>query len=317
MSVIEVSIVNSNSDDDFHSNVMTSTSTTPTDCSVCGFSAPDLRKLKSHLLLKHPKLNLCLFCVEKKGWSDTFASQASYKSHYESAHSGATAKRDEMRREELRRKRKWRQKRAEARKRGDAKLPKRPRPINVCFLCPDKAKPEFEDPADFDRHQISVHNFDYCKLCRLIGPAPTVRYHIVDEEVDLLCPICAGCSPVFKASGALRAHLKRNHNLAGGRMICHDCPSGKRVIYGDLNEYKQHLLADHLTKGDKLRSMKRRTLTEDEKREMRGEEIDESRLCDNDDEENPTEEISALAPVKGIIHGNPVIMNPDKPNSRL
>ncbi len=47
-------------------------------CIVCGHHAPDVRKLKTHLLLKHPNIHLCLFCVEKKGWSDDFASQAQY-----------------------------------------------------------------------------------------------------------------------------------------------------------------------------------------------------------------------------------------------
>ena len=46
-------------------------------CSICAFVAPNLRKLKTHLLLKHPELHLCLFCVGAKGWSDSFASQVS------------------------------------------------------------------------------------------------------------------------------------------------------------------------------------------------------------------------------------------------
>ncbi len=44
----------------------------------CGHRSSSLRSLKTHLLLKHPSLNVCLFCVEKKGWSDEFASQAQY-----------------------------------------------------------------------------------------------------------------------------------------------------------------------------------------------------------------------------------------------
>jgi hypothetical protein len=51
-----------------------STSAPATSCPICTFEAISMKKLKTHLLLKHPKLNLCLFCVEKKGWSDTFAS---------------------------------------------------------------------------------------------------------------------------------------------------------------------------------------------------------------------------------------------------
>ena len=33
-------------------------------------------------------MNLCLFCVEKKGWSDTFATQSSYNQHYKENHEG-------------------------------------------------------------------------------------------------------------------------------------------------------------------------------------------------------------------------------------
>ena len=48
-------------------------------CPVCGSSDhQSVRHLKTHLLLKHPNVDLCLFCVEKKGWSDTFASQSQY-----------------------------------------------------------------------------------------------------------------------------------------------------------------------------------------------------------------------------------------------
>ena len=51
-------------------------------CLLCAYSAPTAQKLKSHLLLKHPKSNFCLFCVGKKGWSDDFASPSQYDEHY-------------------------------------------------------------------------------------------------------------------------------------------------------------------------------------------------------------------------------------------
>ena len=35
-------------------------------CFICDEQPTDLRKLKTHLLLKHSKMNLCLFCVENK-----------------------------------------------------------------------------------------------------------------------------------------------------------------------------------------------------------------------------------------------------------
>ena len=51
-------------------------------CPVCSHDEVNIKKLKTHILLKHPKVNLCLFCIEKKGWSDTFATQSSYNQHY-------------------------------------------------------------------------------------------------------------------------------------------------------------------------------------------------------------------------------------------
>ena len=50
-------------------------------CFLCGENASDIKKLKFHLLLKHSKCNLCLFCIEKKGWSSEFPRNAfkSYK----------------------------------------------------------------------------------------------------------------------------------------------------------------------------------------------------------------------------------------------
>ena len=39
---------------------------------------------------------------------------------------------------------------------------------------------DFPSGVEFERHLISAHFFDYCKLCDLIGPSATVRYHIGD-----------------------------------------------------------------------------------------------------------------------------------------
>ena len=41
-------------------------------CFLCGETASDIKKLKFHLLLKHSNSNICLFCIEKKGWSSEF-----------------------------------------------------------------------------------------------------------------------------------------------------------------------------------------------------------------------------------------------------
>ena len=45
-------------------------------CFLCGENASDLKKLKFHLLLKHSNSNICLFCIEKKGWSSEFPRNA-------------------------------------------------------------------------------------------------------------------------------------------------------------------------------------------------------------------------------------------------
>ena len=45
-------------------------------CFLCGENASDIKKLKCHLLLKHSKSNICLFCIEKKGWSSEFPRNA-------------------------------------------------------------------------------------------------------------------------------------------------------------------------------------------------------------------------------------------------
>ena len=76
-------------------------------CTVCDFEADTVKKLKTHLLLKHPKMNLCLFCIDKKGWSDNFASPAQYQEHYNSLHKGTIGKHQERRREEEVRNDKW------------------------------------------------------------------------------------------------------------------------------------------------------------------------------------------------------------------
>ena len=60
----------------------TSSSKVEPKCLLCSFEAPTIQKLKTHLLLKHPKSNFCLFCVGKKGWSDDFASSSQYDEHY-------------------------------------------------------------------------------------------------------------------------------------------------------------------------------------------------------------------------------------------
>ena len=51
-------------------------------CFLCGETASDIKKLKFHLLLKHSNSNICLFCIEKKGWSSEFPRNAFNSFHF-------------------------------------------------------------------------------------------------------------------------------------------------------------------------------------------------------------------------------------------
>ena len=136
-------------------------------CFVCDDKLSDVKKLKTHLLLKHPKMNLCLFCVENKviylvfnvisykiigyyeiynvntylklrkllfyfcqGWSDNFASQSSYNEHYWAKHKGVIenkANKQQELRNERKKERQKWRKEKEAAKELGLPLPKKPR----------------------------------------------------------------------------------------------------------------------------------------------------------------------------------------------
>ncbi len=147
----------------------------PSPCSICSFSAPSLRKLKTHLLLKHRDQHLCLFCVGRKGWSDAFASQAQYNEHYAAAHGGLIEARENKRREEADRRREerqeWKRRAGEARSNGQP-IPKRPVRKETCKFCIGSGGEEdggngqaavFAHPIDFERHLMSAHGHDYCR----------------------------------------------------------------------------------------------------------------------------------------------------------
>ena len=57
-------------------------------CFVCGWALepPEVKQLKRHLLRVHGCQHFCLFCVEKKSWSDEFVSQAAYHAHFQARH---------------------------------------------------------------------------------------------------------------------------------------------------------------------------------------------------------------------------------------
>jgi len=57
-------------------------------CQVCGDMPGNLKKLKTHLLLKHSKLHLCMFCIEMFGSSKEFDNSSKYNEHYSSHHKG-------------------------------------------------------------------------------------------------------------------------------------------------------------------------------------------------------------------------------------
>ena len=188
---------------------------------------------------------MCLFCVEKKGWSDNFASQGQYNQHYREYHEGTIAGRP------LNSGKKRTNEDGEKIKPSPTKSRKN---LNVCFLCTEK--PAFENSVQFERHKISVHNYDYCKLCRLIGPIITVRYHIIDCHAKELCHICCSQSPLFKSQDLLKSHLTQSHPSEVGAFKCYDC-DGENEDF-DKENFLKHLLKFHLTKGDALKPMKKK-----------------------------------------------------------
>lgn len=209
-------------------------------------------------------MHLCLFCVEKKGWSDSFASQAQYNKHYGESHEGripaaaagpaAGAAAD---------KRKWNAERAAALARGE-EPPKRPPTKQarqpICRLCART----FPHAPDLNRHLIAAHGYDYCKVCNLVGVPAAVRFHLLEDEHAQdknVCHLCLGSSPVFESAAKLRAHLTSCHGVEkkAPRYPCLDGACAETdASFASLPEYKEHLLHQHLTKADVLRPMKRK-----------------------------------------------------------
>jgi hypothetical protein len=60
----------------------------------------DVRRVCNVFFFHFSELHLCLFCVEKKGWSDTFATSSSYNEHYWKIHQGIIQKNEKRRNEE-------------------------------------------------------------------------------------------------------------------------------------------------------------------------------------------------------------------------
>ena len=40
------------------------------------------------------------------------------------------------------------------------------------------------DDIEYDRHLISRHDYDYCKICYLMGTRSSVGYHIAKKHPD-------------------------------------------------------------------------------------------------------------------------------------
>merc|ERR1719365_91355 len=92
-------------------------------CFLCGDPFQDVKKLKFHLVLVHPKSHVCLSCLEKKGWSDEFPTQVAYNEHYTKCHSGVSEERAEERqrvRLEQKQRQAERRRQAEALKNADS-----------------------------------------------------------------------------------------------------------------------------------------------------------------------------------------------------
>ena len=130
-------------------------------CPICSVEQKGIRPLKTHLLLKHPKVNLCLFCIEKKGWSDTFVNQASYNLHYTQTHEGILEQKEKIKEED----RKWKkEERIRVNKLAQElghKPPKRLRKRHFCGLCQPRI--EFESLESMDRHLIGRKRHTFSK----------------------------------------------------------------------------------------------------------------------------------------------------------
>ena len=118
-------------------------------------------------------MNLCLFCVEKKGWSDTFATQSSYNQHYKENHEGIIENKEKIRQEDKQWKRDERTRINELAKKLGKPPPKRLRKRYLCSIC--EPRKEFESPDSYESHMISDHDYDYCQICSVIGPISSIR----------------------------------------------------------------------------------------------------------------------------------------------
>ena len=188
-------------------------------CFLCGETASDIKKLKFHLLLKHSNSNICLFCIEKKGWSSEFPRNAFNSSHFgvinailsfhviwfegkfqsgviqwtlsgwplwtdpEEGWAENCWEKQSFRFVLIISKQSWewfhlnsciveakkavreKMKKIAQKRRDEVSQVKRMKNPRACPHCP--GFPIFESGAQKDRHLISSHNYDYCKICKV------------------------------------------------------------------------------------------------------------------------------------------------------
>ncbi|CAB4066793.1 unnamed protein product [Lepeophtheirus salmonis] len=188
------------------------------------------KDLKRHILLKHPSTHLCMFCLDDKGWSDVFPSQGAYNEHYRNIHTGIIENNAKRRKESNKRQK-----------------------VLQCFKC----TLIFMEVHERERHMFTVHNFDQCKLCFLMGPSSHIRFHIVECHSDKLCYLCCGNSPIFESSQNLLSHLQKCHeiiiNNLHANLSCIECSSS------EVSDFKSHLISKHkVTLPLELRQMRKR-----------------------------------------------------------
>jgi len=239
---------------------MQSSSDLELSCFLCAEKVTDIKKLKFHLLLKHPKSHVCLFCIEKKGWSSEFPSQVSYNEHYQDKHSGVIQERAEKRlvekKIEKQQKIEFNEeiKRVKVAKKEVGTLYRRMKDPKSCKHCEEF--PVFDSGYERDKHLISNHNYDFCKICKLIGPAISIMIHIATYHQKQLCHLCGSQSPIFANIFKVSAHIEKNH--CGGSCPKYFCSNCDNLPLPNLQSYVDHFQSKHNCNGSGLRSLKRK-----------------------------------------------------------
>ena len=220
-------------------------------CFLCGEKLTDIKRLKFHLVLKHPKSHTCLFCIERKGWSSEFPSQVAYNLHYQESHGGVIEARAEER-EGRRKEEKVRQAgRRQARSGQGQVVHQRLREQRACDHCPHL--PIFQSGYERDRHLVTDHHYDVCRVCRLVGPGMEMMVHVAVKHPAQLCHLCGSQSPFFTSRARVLGHMENNHGQPG-----YTCPNCDNQLFTSLKLWLEHLQSVHSCSGENLRPLKRR-----------------------------------------------------------